>query len=73
MTEADVQKLAPKATKITIYESSIGLQVGDFAQAIGITQDWRRQVKDLYLDLLAMNRSQKEQIKVAKDEAKHYK
>jgi hypothetical protein len=66
MTVEEVKILCPKAENISIMDSTVGMKVGDFAMArnIDLSQapgNAERQIKDLYLDLQAMNREQDSQ------------
>lgn len=70
MTEDEVKQLCPKAENITITpDGTIGMKVGFFSQAINVSHgDAKRKVKDLYLDLMGMNREQETQKKAADSE-----
>jgi hypothetical protein len=65
MTEEEVKELCPKAERITITGSTIAMRVGEFSQAINVDlstgPNAQRKVKDLYLDLQAMNREMESQ------------
>ena len=71
MTEQDIRKLCPKAERITITpDGTVGLKVGEFSQAVGTAYNKdpvgaERLIRNLYNDLLAMNREQDAQIKAA--------
>ena len=71
MNEADIRKLCPKAERITITpDGTVGLKVGEFSQAVGTAYNKDRSgaerlIRNLYNDLLAMNREQESQIKAA--------
>jgi hypothetical protein len=73
MTVEDVQKLCPKAERITITpDGTIGLKVGEFSQAVGTAYNKDRSgaerlIRNLYNDLLAMNREQDSQIRAAQN------
>lgn len=61
MNLSDIQALCPKATNITITGGTVAMKVGEFAQAVGIDLNKDHSgakilIKNLYLDLLAMNR-----------------
>lgn len=68
MTTEDIRKICPKAENVTITaEGTVGMKVGDFAQATNIDlskghEEASRQIKNLYLDLQAMNRETQAQI-----------
>lgn len=76
MTENQIKQLCPQADRISITpDGTIGIKVGEFAQAINVNfntnhEAAERQIKDLYLDLLGMNRSMQRQIKQADDDYK---
>ena len=67
MTEESIKKMCPKVDRITITsDGTIGLKVGEFSQAVGTQfnkdrSGAERLVKNLYLDLMAMNREQDKQ------------
>ena len=71
MTNEDIKKLCPKADRITITpDGTVGLKVGQFSQAVGTNYNKDRSgaerlIRNLYNDLLAMNREQETQIKAA--------
>lgn len=71
-----IQKLCPKADRVTLTpDGTVGLKVGEFSQAINVNfskahHEIERQIRDLYLDLLGMNREQDSQIEAAKEAAK---
>ena len=68
MTIDEIKEIAPKAENITVTpEGTVGMKVGYFAQAINVNfnkdkSDVEHQIKGLYLDLQAMNRSTDAQI-----------
>lgn len=71
MNEADIRKLCPKVDRVTITpDGTIGLKVGEFSQAVGTQfnkdrSGAERLIRNLYNDLLAMNREQSAQIRAA--------
>jgi DNA-binding ferritin-like protein len=70
MTQEQLQELCPKAERITITDGTVAMKVGEFSQAINVDlskdhEQVQRQVKNLYLDLQAMNREQQSQIEAA--------
>jgi hypothetical protein len=71
MNEQDIRKLCPKAERITITaDGTVGLKVGEFSQAVGTAYNKdrtgaERLIRNLYNDLLAMNREQETQIRNA--------
>ena len=72
MTLQEIKDLCPKAENITITGNTVAMKVGDFSQAINIDlnklhEETSRQVKNLYLDLTAMNRQVEAQIKAAQN------
>jgi hypothetical protein len=67
-----IKELCPKAENITITGNTIAMKVGEFSQAINVDlnklhEEAKRQVKNLYLDLMAMNREMQDQIKEAEN------
>lgn len=72
MNEQQIRELCPKVDRITITpDGTIGLKVGEFSQAINLTYNQnhdaaKRQIRDLYNDLMGMNREQAKQIQEAK-------
>lgn len=72
MTYEQVQQLCPKADRVTLTnDGTVGLKVGEFSQAINVNfqkghEEASRQIKSLYLDLLAMGRETEAQIREAK-------
>lgn len=73
MDEETVRKIVPKVERVTILgDGTIGLKVGEFAQAINLDMlkdrgDSERKIKDLYYGLQAMNRQQAEQQEKSRD------
>jgi hypothetical protein len=71
MTTDQIKQLCPKAENVTITaEGTVGMKVGDFAQATNVDlskghEEASRQIKNLYLDLQAMNRETDAQLKAA--------
>lgn len=72
MTYEQVKKLCPKAERITITGDTVAMKVEEFSQAINVDlsknhEEVSRQIKNLYLDLMAMNRETESQVKAAND------
>lgn len=71
MTTQDIEKLCPRAERITIYDDgSVSFRVGDFAQSVnpGSLKDptaWQPAVRNMYSELCNMNRQVEEQEKKA--------
>ena len=70
MNAEDILEFCPKAERITITGNTVGMKVGEFAQAINVDlskdhQESRTQIKNLYLDLMAMNREVQAQVAAA--------
>ena len=70
MTTDQIKQLCPQAERITVTGNTVAMKVGEFSQATNVDlsrhhEEVSRQIKNLYLDLMAMNRQTEEQIKAA--------
>ena len=71
LTNEQIKEICPKADRITVTpDGTVGLKVGEFSQAINVNvskehHEIKKQIKDLYLDLLAMNRNMEAQYRAA--------
>lgn len=73
VTLEDIKNLCPKAERVTITGNTVAMKVGEFAQAINVDlskhhEETSRQVKNLYLDLQAMNRASEAQVRAASNQ-----
>lgn len=78
LTDEEIRSICPKADNIIItgddYHKEIGIKVGLFAQATAINlrmeqDNQRHTIRNLYMDLVMMNRRQDEQVRKAQEEA----
>lgn len=79
LTEAEIRQMCPNATNVVVTGDvaglTVGLKVGLFAQATAISvrmdeDTQRRKVRDLYMDLVMMNKREEQQQREAAEEAR---
>ena len=72
LTSEEIMKLCPKIDRLTVTpDGTVGMKVGEFSQAINVNvskehHELSSQIKDLYLDLMAMNRNMNAQYEAAR-------
>lgn len=79
LTDEQIREICPNASNIIITgdesHKDVGIKVGLFAQAAAITyrmdeEAQKRTVRNLYMDLVMMNRREEQQRKEAAEEAR---